>query len=74
MTISHISEILLKNNKKEIALIIEKENQFSFGSFVWGYDAYTEIWTPNIRGDSFYLKCENENKHDKSVMDVMIRG
>ena len=33
-----------------------------------------EIWTPNIRGDSFYLKCENENKHDKSVMDVMIRG
>lgn len=74
MTISHISEILLKNDKKEIALIIEKENQFSFGSFVWGYDAYMEIWTPNIRGDSFYLKCENENKHDKSVMDVMIRG
>ena len=33
-----------------------------------------EIWTPQVGDDSLYLKCEDENKHGKYAVAVMIRG
>ena len=33
-----------------------------------------EIWTPKVRDDSLYLKCEDGNKHDKYVVAVIIGG
>ena len=34
--------------------------------------AYMEIWTPKVEDDSFYLKCNGGNEHDKYVVAVMI--
>ena len=33
-----------------------------------------EIWTPKVGDDSLYLKCEDENKHDKYAVALVIRG
>ena len=59
MSIIQISELLLKNIDEEISLVIQKEKQFSFDSFIRGYHAYMEIWTPKVGDDSLYLKCED---------------
>ena len=64
MLMIQISELLLKNNDKEIFLAIQEERQFSFDSFIWGYHAYKETWTPKFGDNS--LGCEDGNKHDKS--------
>ena len=74
MSIIQMSELLLQNIDEEISLVIPKEKQFSNDSFIRGYHAYMEIWTPIVRGDSLYLKCEDCNKHNKYAVDVMIGG
>ena len=33
-----------------------------------------EIWTPKVGDDSLYLKCEDENKHNKYAVALVIRG
>ena len=38
-----ISEILLKNTE-----IVEKDHQFSFNSYVRRYNAYLDVWAPNV--------------------------
>ena len=75
MSFNQVCELLLKN-KDEIALIIEKKKQrkLSLISFIQGYHAYMEIWTPKVGDDSLYLKCEDENKHDKYAVALVIRG
>ena len=47
------------DTKEEIALIIEKEKQFSLDFFIPRYHAQMEIWTPTVGGDSVHLKCDN---------------
>ena len=58
-----ISELLLKNNDEEIFLAIQKESEFSFDSFIWGYHAYKETWQ-NLKITVWV--CEDGNKHDES--------
>ena len=48
--------------------------QFSFDSFIRGYNAYMEIWTLKVGDDSLYLKCEDGNEHNKYAVAVMIGG
>ena len=43
-----ISEILLRNIDEKINIIVEKDHQFSFNSFVRGNHAYMNVWTPNV--------------------------
>ena len=43
-----ISEILLRNIVEKINIIVEKDHQFSFNSFVRGNHAYMDVWTPNV--------------------------
>ena len=74
MPFNQVCELLLKN-KDEIALTIEKKRRkLSLISFIQGYHAYMEIWTPKVGDDSLYLKCEDENKHDKYAVALVIRG
>ena len=74
MSIIQISELLLKNIDKEISLVIRKEKQFSFDSFIQGCHAYVEIWTPKVGDESLYLICKYSNEHNKYVVAVMIGG
>ena len=55
MLMIQISELLLKNNDAEIFLAIQKERQFSFDSFIWGYHVYKETWTPKFEDNSLGL-------------------
>ena len=72
MSIIQISKLLLKNIDKEISLVIFKKKQFSFDSFIRGYQAYIEIWTPKVEDDILYLKCEDGNEQYKYAVTVMI--
>ena len=73
MPFNQVCELLLKN-KDEIALIIKKKRKLSFISFIQGYHAYMEIWTTKVGDASLYLKCEDENKHDRYAVALVIRG
>ena len=33
-----------------------------------------EIWTTKVGDASLYLKCEDENKHDRYSVALVIRG
>ena len=74
MSTIQISELLLKNIDEEISLIIQKEKQFSFDSFIRGYHLYMEIWTLKVGDQSLYLKCEDGNEHNKYAVAVIIGG
>ena len=54
MSTIQISELLLKKIDEEISLIIQKEKQFSFDSFIRGYHLYMEIWTLKVGEQSLY--------------------
>ena len=60
-----ISEILLRNTDEKIKIIIEKDHQFSFNSFVRGYHSYDE---------NLYLEPESGNEYDKNAVAVIIDG
>ena len=59
------SEILLRNIGEKINIIVEKDHQLSFNSFVRGYHAYMDVWTPNVDDESLYLEPEDRNQFDK---------
>ena len=56
-----ISEILFRNIDEKINIIVEKDYQFSFDSFVRGYHAYMDMWTTNVGDENLYLEPEDEN-------------
>ena len=47
-----ISEILLRNIDEKINIIVGKDHQFPFNSFVRGYHPYMDIWTPNVSDEN----------------------
>ena len=68
------SEILLRNIDDKVNIIVEKDHQFSFNSFVRRYHAYTDIWTPNVGDENLYLEPEDGNEYDKNAVAVIIYG
>ena len=46
---------------EKINIIVEKKYQFSFNSFVRGYYAYMDVWTPNLGDENLYLEPEDGN-------------
>ena len=69
-----ISEILLRNIDEKINIIVEKDHQFSFNSFVRGYHAYMDVWTPKVGDENLYLEPEDGNEYDKNAVAVIIHG
>ena len=62
----------VKKNWWENNIIVEKDDQFSFNSFVRGYHAYMDGWTPNVGNENLYLEPEDGNKYDKNAVAVII--
>ena len=56
-----IPEILWKNIDEKMNIIVEEDNQFSFNSYVWGYHAYMDVWTPNVSDENLYLESGDRN-------------
>ena len=69
-----ISEILLRNIDEKINIIVEKDHQFSFNSFVREYHESMDVWTPNVGGENLYLEPEDGNEYDKNAVAVIIDG
>ena len=69
---SAIQKMLLKIIDQEIELILIKQKQYDLDSFVRGYHAYMDIWTPKVGDENFCLKSENENQHDKFAVDIVL--
>ena len=68
------SDILLRNIDEKINIIVEKDHQFSFNSFVWGYHAYLDVWNPNVGDENLYLEPDVANEYDKNAVVVIIDG
>ena len=68
------SLILLRNIDEKINIIVEKDHQFSFNSFVWGYHAYLDVWNPNVGDENLYLEPEVGNEYDKNAVVVITDG
>ena len=68
------SKILLRNIDEKINIIVEKDHQFSFNSFVRGYHAYMDVWTLNVGDENLYLGSEDGNENDKNTVGVIIDG
>ena len=64
--------MLLKNIDQEIELILTKQRQYDLNSFVRGFHAYMDIWTPKVGGENFCLNPENENQHDKFAVAIVL--
>ena len=69
-----ISKILLRNIDKKINIIVEKDHQFLFNSFVRGYHAYMEVQSSNVGDEHLYLKPEDGNKYGKNAVVMRIDG
>ena len=69
---SAIQKMLLKIIDQEIELILIKQKQYDLDSFVRGYHAYMDIWTPKVGDENFCLKSENENQHDKFAVAIVL--
>ena len=69
---SAIQKMLLKNIDQEIELILIKQKQYDLDSFVRGYHAYMDIWTPKVGDENFCLKSENENQYDKFAVTIVL--
>ena len=71
-----ISEILLRNFDEKINIIVKKDHQFSCNSFVRGYHAYMDVWTPNVGDENLNLNLnlepEDGNEYDKNVVVVIL--
>ena len=68
------SEILLRNIDEKINIIVGKDHQFSFNSFVRGKHAYMDVQTPNVGDENLYLEPEDRNEYDKNAVVVIIDG
>ena len=64
--------MLLENIDQEIEMILIKQKQYDLDSFVRGYHAYMDIWTPKVGDENFCLKSENENQHDKFAVAILL--
>ena len=64
--------MLLKNIDQEVELILTKQRQYDLNSFVRGFHAYMDIWTPKVGGENFCLNPENENQHDKFAVAIVL--
>ena len=69
-----ISETFLRDNDEKINIIVEKDHQFSFNSFVRGYHEYMDVWTSNVGDENLYLEPEDGNEYDKNAVAVIIDG
>ena len=69
---SAIQKMLLKIIDQEIELILIKQKQYDLDSFVRGYHAYMDIWTPKVGDENFCLKSENENQHGKFAFAIVL--
>ena len=69
-----ISDILLRNIDEKINIIVERDHQFSFNSFVWRYHAYLDVWNPNVGDENLYLEPEVGNEYDKNAVVVITDG
>ena len=69
---SAIQKMLLKIIDQEIELILIKQKQYDLDSFVRGYHAYMDIWTPKVGDENFCLKSENENQHGKFALAIVL--
>ena len=67
-------EMLLKNIDEEIEVIIIKQKEYCFESFVRGYHAYMDIWTPKVDDENLCLKPESDNEHDSFAVAVLLEG
>ena len=67
-----IQKKLLKNLGQEIELILIKQKQYDLDSFVRRYHAYMNIWKPKVGDEQFCLKSENENRHDKFAVAIVL--
>lgn len=68
---SDIQMMLLENIDQDIEVIPVKQKQYDLDSFVRGYHAYMEIWTPKVGDENICLKSENDNEHDKFAVAVL---
>ena len=66
-----ISEIWLRKIDEKINIIVEKIHQFSFNFFVRRYNAYKDVWTPNIGDENLYLEPEDGNEYNKNAVVVI---
>ena len=57
---------------EKITVIVEKDHQFSFNSFVQGYHTYMDLQTPNVGDENLYLEPEDGNDYDKNAVVVII--
>ena len=64
--------MLLNNIDQEIEVIFIKQKQYDLDSFVRGYHAYMDIWTPKFGDENLFLKSENENTHDKFAVAILL--
>ena len=64
--------MLLNNIDQEIEVILIKQKQYDLDSFVRGYHAYMDIWTPKVGDENLCLKSENENPHDKFAVAILL--
>ena len=58
----------------DIDIPIVVENTFSVlkhHSYIRGYHAYRNIWTPIIGDDNLLCKQERDNKHDENAIAVL---
>ena len=63
---------MLRNIDEKINIIVEKDHQFSFKSFVRGYHKYMDVWTPNVGNENLYLEPDDGNEFDKNAVSVKI--
>ena len=66
-----ISEILLRNIDEKINIIVEKYHRFSFNSFVPGYHAYMDVWTPKVGDENLCLETKDRNEYDKNAVAMI---
>ena len=69
---SVIQKLLFKNIDQEIELILINQKRYDLYSFVIGYHACMDIWTPKFGDENFCLKSENENEHKKFAIAIVL--
>ena len=69
---STLQKMLLKTIDQEIEFILLKQKQYNLDSFVQGYHAYIDIWTPKVGAENYYSESKNENQHDKFAVAIVL--
>ena len=56
----------------EVPILIDTSfSALKHNSFIRGYHAYMDIWTPIIGDDILYCKPENNNDYDENAVAVL---